>query len=164
MKKKLIILLCAASLMMTGCGDKTGSESQNSAESGSAAENDNRSAAEKVAELAGEIELPSMAEVTAENLNTFLGINAEDVEEFSAQICASGAMPDEFGVFVAVDSDAAAAIKSALESRIEKQRDTYRDYTPDEMYKFDDCFVKQDGNSVYYAICADNALAADILE
>ena len=72
-------------------------------------------------------------------------------------------MPDEFGVFEAVDEDNAAEIKTALEERIEKQRDTYADYTPGEMYKFDDCFVKQNGTTVIYAICADNSAAEDIL-
>ena len=54
-------------------------------------------------------------------------------------------------------------IKTALEKRVDNQKSTYKDYTPDEMYKFDDCFVKQDGNTVYYAVTADNTKAADIL-
>lgn len=161
-KKIIVIGMTAAIMLTTGCDNKTSSEDQSGSGS-SGVEAENKSASEKVAELAGEIELPSMAEVTSENLHTFLGIDAESVTEFSAQVCASGAMPDEFGVFVAVDGDAAAEIKTTLENRVEKQRDTYKDYTPDEMYKFDDCFVKQDGNNVYYAICANNELAADIL-
>ncbi len=161
-KKMAVIGVMAAMLLAAGCGDKSSSEDASGSGS-SGVETENKSASEKVAELAGEIELPSMAEVNSENLNTFLGIDAESVTEFAAQICASGAMPDEFGVFVAVDGDAAAEIKSTLEARVEKQRETYKDYTPDEMYKFDDCFVTQNGNNVYYAICADNALAADIL-
>lgn len=184
-KRAMAIAMAAALALMAGCGDKTGSDNQSgtldvsdasnasnasSASNASNASNvatseaDVKSASERVAELAGQIELPSMAEVTADNLSTFLGIDSEKVSEFSAQICASGAMPDEFGVFVAVDENAAADIKSTLESRIEKQRDTYKDYTPDEMYKFDDCFAEQDGNCVFYAICADNKLAADILK
>lgn len=178
-KRAMSIAMAAALALMAGCGDKTGSDNQSgtldvsdasNASSASNASNvatseaDVKSASERVAELAGQIELPSMAEVTADNLSTFLGIDSEKVSEFSAQICASGAMPDEFGVFVAVDENAAADIKSTLESRIEKQRDTYKDYTPDEMYKFDDCFAEQDGNCVFYAICADNKLAADILK
>lgn len=178
-KRAMAIAMAAALALMAGCGDKTGSDNQSgtldvsdasnasnasSASNAATSEADVKSASERVAELAGQIELPSMAEVTADNLSTFLGIDSEKVSEFSAQICASGAMPDEFGVFVAVDENAAADIKSTLESRIEKQRDTYKDYTPDEMYKFDDCFAEQDGNCVFYAICADNKLAADILK
>lgn len=155
--------LTTAIALAAGCGGTNGSEEQ-SAESGATSEASAKSASERVEELSGLIELPSMAEVTSDNLHTFLGIDSEQVTEFSARICASGAMPDEFGVFIAADEDAAAEIKSTLDSRVEKQRDTYKDYTPDEMYKFDDCFTKQDGNCVYYAICADNALAADILK
>lgn len=163
-KRLTAIVFAAALVLMAGCEDNSGSDASSSAVSGVTSEADVESASERVAELAGQIELPSMAEVTADNLYTFLGIDPEKVSEFSAQICASGAMPDEFGVFVAVDGDAAAEIKSTLESRIEKQRDTYKDYTPDEMYKFDDCFARQDGNCVFYAICADNTLAADTLK
>lgn len=163
-KRLTAIVFAAALVLMAGCGDNSGSDASSGAVSGVTSEADVKSASERIAELAGQIELPSMAEVTADNLYTFLGIDPEKVSEFSAQICASGAMPDEFGVFVAVDGDAAAEIKSTLESRIEKQRDTYKDYTPDEMYKFDDCFARQDGNCVFYAICADNTLAADILK
>lgn len=178
-KRAMAIAMAAALALMAGCGDKTGSDNQSgtldvsdasnassasNASNAATSEADVKSASERVAELAGQIELPSMAEVTADNLSTFLGIDSEKVSEFSAQICASGAMPDEFGVFVAVDENAAADIKSTLESRIEKQRDTYKDYTPDEMYKFDDCFAEQDGKCVFYAICADNKLAADILK
>ena len=61
------------------------------------------------------------------------------------------------------DSDTAAAIKTSLDERVKKQRDSYADYKPDEMYKFDDCFVEADGNTVYYAVCADNSSAKDIL-
>ncbi len=163
-KRLTAILFTAALALTTGCGNNSDSDVSSGAVSGATSEADVKSAPERVAELAGQVELPSMAEVTADNLHTFLGIDSEKISEFSAQICASGAMPDEFGVFVAVDGEAAAEIKSTLESRIEKQRDTYKDYTPDEMYKFDDCFVEQNGNCVFYAICADNTLAADILK
>lgn len=165
MKKTAIILIFAACVMLAGCGDNSssGSGSDNSGNSVVGESDAAKTPAEKTAELSETIELPSMVEVTSDNLSLRYGIDAESVEDFSAYICGSGAFPDEFGIFVAVDSDAASEIKAALESRVEKQRSTYTDYTPDEMYKFDDCFVKQSGNTVYYAICADNTAAEDIL-
>ena len=72
-------------------------------------------------------------------------------------------MPDEFGIFVAADEDAAAEIETALNSRIESQKETFTDYTPAEMYKFDDCFVTKSGTTVCYAVCADNTSAQEIL-
>lgn len=156
--------LAAAMTLAAGCANTAGSGEQSGAESGATSEAEAKSAADSVSELEGKIELPSMAEVTSDNLHTFLGIDPEKVTEFSARICASGAMPDEFGVFVAADGEAAEELVSVLENRIEKQRDTYKDYTPDEMYKFDDCFARRDGERVFYAICADNELAADILK
>ena len=36
------------------------------------------------------------------------------------------------------------------------------DYTPAEMYKFDDSFVNVNGDTVSYAVCANNELAKNI--
>ena len=55
-------------------------------------------------------------------------------------------------------------IEEALNKRIEKQRKTFTDYTPAEMYKFEDCFVQINGTVVSYAICADNSKAKELLK
>ena len=101
-KRAMSIAMAAALALMAGCGDKTGSDNQSgtldvsdasnassasNASNAATSEADVKSASERVAELAGQIELPSMAEVTADNLSTFLGIDPEKVSEFSAQIC-----------------------------------------------------------------------------
>ena len=78
------------------------------------------------------------------------------------KLCRSEPMA-HFGIHQHHSEDTESEFSQKLEDRIEKQRETYTDYTPAEMYKFDDCFVKQDGNYVYYAICADNVSAKDIL-
>jgi hypothetical protein len=168
MKKTIIALsLSLACIMAAGCSNSStassGSSSESSSSENTASETTNKTAAEKTAQLLEEVEFPSMVEVTSDKLSTYYKIEEDSVTEFSAYVCGSGAMPDEFGIFVAVDEDAAAEIKSALDTRIEKQTETYTDYTPDEMYKFDDCFVSVSGNTVVYAVCADNSAAKDIL-
>ena len=150
------IISCA---LLAGCGGNTVSGSDGS----SASESNSKTPAEKTTELLAAVEFPSMVELTADDLSARYDIEADKLTAFSAYICGSGAMPDEFGVFEAADSDTAAAIKTSLDERVKKQRDSYADYKPDEMYKFDDCFVTQKGTMVIYAICADNSAAADIL-
>ncbi len=113
--------------------------------------------------LAEALELPTMVEVTFDGLDIFYDIDKADVDDFSAYLCGSGAVPDEFGAFAAKDADAAKRVADALEKRIEHQRKVFKDYTPGEMYKFDDCFVEIDENIVIYAICADNAKARELL-
>ncbi|MGN0650149.1 MAG: DUF4358 domain-containing protein [Oscillospiraceae bacterium] len=152
-----ISALCGA-MILTGC-----SNSGNSGVSTGASSEQVISPAEKTAKLLTEVEFPEMVEVTEEKFSFYYKAESTAVKSYSAYVCGSGAYPDEFGVFETESEQAATDFSQKLEDRIEKQRETYTDYTPAEMYKFDDCFVKQDGNYVYYAICADNVSAKDIL-
>lgn len=169
MKKKLIFIavLAAVCAAFTGCSGKAGNSGSNSdsaaASNPTSADNaESVSYSDKTAKLMDEVEFPKgMVEMSENNLKMY-GIDAADTADYSGYLCASGAMPDEFGIFEAVDADAADRIKSALESRIESQRKTYTDYTPDEVYKLDDSFVEINGNVVCYAICADNSKAKEI--
>lgn len=151
-------LLCCAAL--AGCGGNTKDSGSSAA---STAESAALTPAEKTQKLLDTVTHPELVEVTSDRLSAYYGVESDKVTEFSAYICGSGAMPDEFGIFVAADEDAAAEIETALNSRIESQKETFTDYTPAEMYKFDDCFVTKSGTTVCYAVCADNASAQEIL-
>ncbi len=176
MKKTIIMAFCAAlCLSLCGC-DNSGSSSSdtskpssstpadNSTPSDSGSSSETKTVSEKAEQVLSEVEFPGMVEVTADKLNVYFGIDENDVEEFSAYICGSGAAPDEFGIFVAKDSDAAKRIKDALDARVESQYTTFESYTPDAMYRFDDDFVEQNGNTVIYAICDNNEKAKEILK
>lgn len=165
MKKNITIAALAAALLLTGCSNGNSSTSgQSSASESSAADTEIKTAAEKADAVLAEITFSGeMVAVDSDTLEFRYGFTADGISDYAAYLCGSGAYPDEFGIFTADSSDKADEIKTALEKRIDNQKATYQDYTPDEMYKFDDCFVKQDGNTVYYAVTADNTKAADIL-
>lgn len=162
--KKIIVTVITAVLVcsMCGCGNGGGS-SQNSSQTSSSASQSALSLNERTKKLMDEVTFPSMVEVNQDKLELYFDVSEGDVTEYSAYICGSGAMPDEFGVFTAKDADTAAKLKASIEKRIESLRKTYADYTPKEMYKLDDSFVNVNGNTVSYAVCADNAKAKDIL-
>ncbi len=162
--KKIILTVITAALVcsMCGCGNGGGS-SQNSSQTSSSTSQSALSLSERTKKLLDEVKFPSMVEVNQEKLELYFDVSEGDVTEYSAYICGSGAMPDEFGVFTAKDADTAAKLKASIEKRIESLRKTYADYTPKEMYKLDDSFVNVNGNTVSYAVCADNAKAKDIL-
>lgn len=152
------VMICAA---LTGCGNSSESSTPAQSTEGLAAEGGLDS---KTAALMDSVEHPEMVSVKTDTVKDRFGIEEADVSELSAYICGSGAMPDEFGIFRAADADAAKRIVEALDKRIERQRKTFQDYTPAEMYKFDDCFVETSGNVVIYAICADNSKAKELLK
>lgn len=161
MKLKMLAIsaLCGA-MILTGCSKNGGSSVSDSSVSSS---EQTLSVSEKTEKLLSEVDFPEMVGVTEDRFNFYYKADMTSVTGFSAYVCGSGAYPDEFGVFETESDEAAGDFAKKLEDRIEKQRETYTDYTPDEMYKFDDCFVKQNGKLVYYAICADNVTAQDIL-
>ena len=161
MKKSIVSILAAALICaaFTGCG--SGSEGQSTVNSTAAKSLEERTAAVLDAV---DINKNEMVSVKADTVKDRFGIEESDVAELSAYICGSGAMPDEFGVFKATDADAARRIEEALTKRIERQRNTFKDYTPGEMYKFDGSFVDISGNVVTYAICADNSKAKELLK
>lgn len=161
MKKILLSVITAAlACGLCGCGSSTSGSSDSPA--GSVSQT-TLSVKEKTEKLLGEVEFPSMVELTEDKLDIYFGIAKDEVKEYSVYICGSAAMPDEFGIFVAKDAETAAKIKTAVENRIESQKKTYSDYKPGEMYKIDDSFIDVNGNTVCYAICADNEKAAEIL-
>lgn len=162
--KKIILTVITAALVCSMCGcENGGGSSQNSSQTSSSASQSALSLSERTKKLLDEVKFPSMVEVNQEKLELYFDVSEGDVTEYSAYICGSGAMPDEFGVFTAKDADTAAKLKASIEKRIESLRKTYADYTPKEMYKLDDSFVNVNGNTVSYAVCADNAKAKDIL-
>ncbi len=157
-KTTLLAALLAATLTLTACGN-----GETSSAAGTESTASEKSISEKTAELLTKVEFPEMSEVPAENLMVYYKLDSADITEFSAYVAGAGVYPDEFGIFVAKDADTAAAVKERLEERVEKQRKTYADYSPDEMYKFDDYFVSVDGNTVSFAVCGDNSTAKDII-
>lgn len=161
MKKKIISIVAAALICaaFTGCKNSSGSSDQSTVNSAVEADLDSKTSA-----LLDAVTLPEMVSVKKETVKDRFGIEESDVSDLSAYICGSGAMPDEFGVFVATDADAAKRVEGALNKRVERQRSTFKDYTPGEMYKFDDCFVETSGNVVIYSICADNSKAKELLK
>ena len=154
----MIAVMCAA---FTACGNSTSNDSKSDTQSSAPAA---KKPSEKAAELLGAVTFPEMVSKDMEFVEYTFGITSDMVTEHVLYVCGSGAMPDEFGIFVASSADAAASIKTKVDNRIAYQKDTYISYTPGEVYKLDDSFCEMTGNTVVYAICADNGRARDILK
>lgn len=156
-KLKSTLAAFVACVMLTGCANGSDSSSESSTVT-------EKTAAERTADALNELELPEMAEVTPEKLETYFSIDPADVIEFSAYVAGAGVYPDRLGVFVAVDANAAQRISEALKKYNDEQKATYADYAPDEVYKFDDAVVSIQGSEVIYAVCGDNYSAEKLLQ
>lgn len=164
MKKTFTAAALLAALLLAGCSN-SGTSGAGDSSPAAASETASLTAQEKAEKVLADIEFNGeMVAIDGENMELRLGFTSDGLTDYAAYACGSAALPDEFGVFVAESEDKAAEIKTALEKRIETQKDTYKDYTPEEMYKFDDCVVAQNGTTVYYAITADNSKAESILK
>ena len=138
------------------------SEASSKADSSTEASDNNEAtgtAAEITAKIQADVKFPGMAEIDTDRMSGYYDVDADKIESYSAYICGSGAYPDEIAVFKMKSSDDVDAVKTMLEKRVENQTATFKDYTPDEMYKIDGKNVVTNGNYVALIICADNATA-----
>ena len=168
-KKIIAGLICAAvAVCVCGCSSGTATDSTASSTAESSSDNGSVSSAASASDITdkilAEIEFPSKAEIKEDRIDDFYEVEKDKIESFSAYLCGSGAYPDELAVFCMKSSDDTAAVKEMLEKRVEKQTASFKDYTPDEMYKIDGNNVVVSGNYVALIICSDNAKATEIFK
>ncbi len=169
-KKRIMAgIVCAmVAVSICGCSEKpaqsSASESSVSSDAGSEASDSSTAtgtAAEITAKIQEDVKFPGMAEIGSDRMAGYYDVAADKIDSYSAYICGSGAYPDEIAVFKMKSADDVNAVKSVLEKRVESQSATFKDYTPDEMYKIDGNNVVTSGNYVALIICADNAKAIE---
>ncbi len=110
-----------------------------------------------------EITVESSAVKNESELKTYYsGIDESTVE--SAAMCLSVGHPDEIAIIkLKTSSDAQTAVK-ALKEKLEKQKETYKDYTPEEMFKLEDAQVYSVQNYAVYLAVSDNSKAKSIVD
>ena len=138
--KKLATLLAVLALcvLLTACGAKE----------------------EKTADLTAVLaKFPTnedMMSLTEEDMLDFYGIQAADMKQFAAAMNGTGIKCDEYALVEAVDADAAARVKIALDNRYQEKLNQMDGYLPDEYAIVKACSVEQNGNYVAM-IVAENA-------
>ena len=169
MKKRILsaMLVCALICGAAACdGNKpatTDAPAAQTTESAPAAVT--ATAAEITAAVLAEVPINSSFEKKAESLpDYFDGLDTAKLTDSSYYICASGAYPDELAVFRFSSADDAAAAVSAVNDRLEYQKKTYKDYTPEEYYKLEGAVVEQSGDWIYYIVTSDNEKAKGIIK
>ncbi|MBO6301739.1 MAG: DUF4358 domain-containing protein [Ruminiclostridium sp.] len=109
------------------------------------------------------VPINSAFEKNKESLEDYFDdLDASAITDSSYYICASGAYPDEIAAFRFDSETSAKAAVSAVESRLEYQKSTYKDYTPEEYYKLEDAVIEQAGEWLIYLVTSDNSKAKEI--
>lgn len=149
MKKKVVgTIMLAAALFLSGCN------------SGSVSVDINTLATDLKDNGVYKDQLSEIDDTTG---LTLYGIAADDVKDCIV-ILGSGATAEEIAVFEAADSEAAAAIKTACENRIDTQEAACENYLPDEMPKLASAVVVESGNYVILCVSEDSEKANSIID
>ncbi len=178
MKKKILAALVASVLIISAsaCGNNekkpeasaatTSKTAADTAETKPAAET-YKPAADIVNEVLAAVPINSAKDKSKEKLaDYFDGIDLNTIEDSSMYVCASGSGPDEIAVLrFKTEDDAKNAVTSVM-NRLIDCKNTSEDYPiwKDQMYKFDDAAVVQEGVWVYYIITSNNAKAEEIIK
>jgi hypothetical protein len=111
-----------------------------------------------------QIELPSASEKNKESIGAYYGVDTTKIADLSVFMCGSGAYPDEIAVFRFTDNPGSKLGMEAVDARLLELKETFADYTPEEMYKLENPVIKQYGDYVVFCALSDNEKAAEIIE
>ena len=120
--KKLIFLALAAAMVLGlsacgGSGNTSGPDFQV------------RDAMDAMLELAGADDMMTLSEG---DMLDYYGIKAEDMEQFSAAITATGISAKEIVLVKAISEDAAQRVRAQLDKRVANRMTEFENYLPDQ--------------------------------
>lgn len=75
----------------------------------------------------------------------------------------SGATAEEIAVFECASSDDADKVMTAMQTRVEEQKESFRDYVPEELLKLDDAVLVKSRNVVVLSVSGDAETARKII-
>ena len=150
---RILCVLTVAVLALTACG---------SSESGSAV--DTSKIGNDMLALDGE--LPEMETVTntSENADVSFAVLAdfdyEKVENFFYSYSAAGS-PEEVAVIALKEKNDVADLMKALQTHIDSRRQTFEQYSPEQVSMIESAILTYSGNVVLYAVSKKNGAMQD---
>ena len=167
-KKSASLLLISGLLAMSfaGCNGSESSSSQGTADSAASAvaANTDADVSATADKLKSEIKFDEeLGEIDGDKINSVLGVSDDKYTKAKCYISQSGSTPEEIDCFEAKDEASAGEIKSALESRLETQKNTFKDYNADQAPKLDKAVLTVNGKYVYFCVSGDSDKAAEII-
>lgn len=96
-------------------------------------------------DIKSQVQLSEMNEITSITALSRYGITEDQVEEFAGGVNNSGVEQEEIVLVKATGSDAAAAVKTALENRYNSKLNENKNYNPEQAAMIEQCSVEQNG-------------------
>ncbi len=147
MKKISILMMMGLALLsMTACGKKK-----------------EISVSDVSAKLLSEITYTDeLAEIDLETAKMLFYLDDAQINE--AKIYESGgATAEEIAVFGCASSEDADQVMTAMQTRVEEQKESFRDYVPEELLKLDKAVLVKNGNVVVLSVSDDAEKALQII-
>lgn len=166
MKKKLIAVIAALTVCVTGLASCGGSDS-----SSAAAPAADSAAAEKTYDViavadslkSGVKWVDSLNELESDMVEKVIGVKAALYTKGKVYIGSGGTTAEEIACFEATDNAAAGEIVTALNARVEAQKKAFENYQPAEMTKLGAPVIVQNGKYVFMCISDENDKAKEII-
>lgn len=108
---------------------------------------------ESIKDIVVENKMPSgMKEGSGKELRRFIGINANDIEEFVYYIPNSTMSVEELLIIKVKDSNQIDSIEEALENRVDSQIKKFELYSPDNCGLLENYEIKVKDNYIFYIV------------
>lgn len=163
--RNIISALLVPAILLTGCSKNEQGGNGTEQDSKQADNTVNVAASEVVQGVLAEVPINSSVEKGKGDLeNYYSSLDTATVEDAAFALCGSGALPDEIAVIKCKSADDAKNAETALKAKLEKQKETFSTYTPDEMYKLEGAVIFTKGSYAVYIALSDNSKAKSIVE
>ncbi|MBR6873120.1 MAG: DUF4358 domain-containing protein [Ruminococcus sp.] len=169
MKKKLIAVIAALTVCVTGLASCGGSDSSSAADGGAAvAESTAPDKTYDVIAVADSLKsgvkwVDSLNELESDMVEKVIGVKAALYTKGKVYIGSGGTTAEEIACFEATDNAAAGEIVTALNARVEAQKKAFENYQPAEMTKLGAPVIVQNGKYVFMCISDENDKAKEII-
>lgn len=144
--KKIVALLLAAMLVLSGCGGEAASKAPANVDVNAL-----------YAELEG-LGLPKMVDVGSDMMLSLYGIDAADVKQAKVAISDDGLRADEVWLIEGVSEAAAEKISGLVKNRIQQKDDESITYSPEQNAIVKKSYTEVAGNYVFF-ICSPEVAA-----
>lgn len=117
--------------------------------------NNDKSAINITEYISKTVNLDNMEKSDSKSLKRFFGLNSSEFEDFSIYIPKSTMDVEEMLVIKVKDKGQVQGVEDAIDSRVNKQIESFSGYGPKQVALLQDYEVKDKGNFVFYAVSKD---------